>query len=196
VKNQPAPPPSRLAPKFINHKGDEVIRRRRSSRGYFAGNHFVHVAPDPILSRFDGAHYGMGGLVKVFGGMFIFGRVAAADVAAHHAHAKVNPGVAHFDALFTDVRIGGRDLNLSQMFAFFGHSRLLQFSAGDAPMRSLCRSLFSPRRGFVTCQFLSAAYEAAEKALPPVEERSSAAEAGVIRQHYGTSGTRALPARA
>src|ERR1700693_3139115 len=135
----------------------------------------------------------MGGLVELFGGVLVFGGVAAADLAAHHAHTEVNPGVAEFDALFTDVRIGARDLNLGQMFAFLDHSRLLQFFRRlRADPESVSRAL-SPVRGFVTSHLPPTAYQAAENVLPPVKERSSAAEAGLIRRAYGTSRTRALP---
>jgi hypothetical protein len=55
---------------------------------------------------------------KMFGGVLVFRGIAATHVPAYHAHAQVNPGVADFDALFTDMRVGGRDLNLIQVLAF------------------------------------------------------------------------------
>jgi hypothetical protein len=45
----------------------------------------------------------MFGFVEMFGGVLIFGRIAAAHVPADHAEAKVNPYVAHFEALFAAV---------------------------------------------------------------------------------------------
>jgi hypothetical protein len=54
----------------------------------------------------------------MFGGMLILRRIAATDVAAGHAHAEVNPGVAEFYAFFADVRVGGGDFDLIEMLAF------------------------------------------------------------------------------
>jgi|HubBroStandDraft_5_1064220.scaffolds.fasta_scaffold391268_2 hypothetical protein len=54
----------------------------------------------------------------MFGGVFVFGRIAATDVAAGHAHAEVNPGVAEFYAFFADVGVGRGDFNLIEMLAF------------------------------------------------------------------------------
>jgi hypothetical protein len=56
-------------------------------------------------------------VAKVFGGMFVLGRVTATDVAAGHAQAQVNPGVAELYAFFADVRFGGGDFNLVEMLA-------------------------------------------------------------------------------
>jgi hypothetical protein len=59
----------------------------------------------------------MGGVMEVFGSMFVFGRIAASHVAAFHAQAQVDPGVAGFHALFADVLVGGSDFDLIQMLA-------------------------------------------------------------------------------
>jgi hypothetical protein len=71
--------------------------------------HFLHVAPAPFLSRFKGLHNGMLGLVKVLGGVFIFGRVTATDVTADETFPQVNPGIAHLEALLAALA-AGRDL--------------------------------------------------------------------------------------
>jgi hypothetical protein len=92
-------------------------RAAGSLRGDRANDHLVHVAPDPVFAGFNGTHDGMAAIVKMFGGVFVFGRIAAADVPAHHAHAEMNPSVAHLDALFTDARAGFRNLGLLQMLA-------------------------------------------------------------------------------
>ena len=42
--------------------------------------------------------------VKMFGGVFVFGGITATDVAAFHANAQVQPGVASFQALFAALR--------------------------------------------------------------------------------------------
>jgi hypothetical protein len=56
--------------------------------------------------------------MEVFGGMFILRRIAATYVPAEHAHAQMNPGVADFYAVFTDVRVRGGDFDLIQVLAF------------------------------------------------------------------------------
>jgi hypothetical protein len=67
---------------------------------------FVDVAPAPVFAGLDGFHDGVAGGVEMFCGVFIFGGIAAGYIAANHAEAKVNPGVAQFDALFADVGFG------------------------------------------------------------------------------------------
>jgi hypothetical protein len=87
----------------------------------FSHDHFINVAPNPGFSGFDRTHHGMLAMVKVFGRVFVLGRIAAAHTPADHAQTQVNPGIAHFHALFADTRIGGPDFDLIQMFAFRGH---------------------------------------------------------------------------
>jgi hypothetical protein len=60
----------------------------------------------------------MAGVMEMFRGVFVLRRIAASHIPAHHAHPQVNPGVAKFDALFTDVRAGSRDFDLIQVLAF------------------------------------------------------------------------------
>jgi hypothetical protein len=57
-------------------------------------------------------------VMKMFGGMFVLGGVAATDVAAGHTHPQVNPGVADLYAIFADMLVGRRDFDLIQMLAF------------------------------------------------------------------------------
>jgi hypothetical protein len=59
--------------------------------------------------------------MKMLGGVFIFGGIAAAHVAAYQAQAQVYPAVAHFDAFGADVRSGGGDFHFVQVFALFWH---------------------------------------------------------------------------
>ena len=42
----------------------------------------------------------MVGLVEVFRGMFVFGRIAAADVTTGETLAQMDPGVTHLQAFF------------------------------------------------------------------------------------------------
>jgi hypothetical protein len=57
-------------------------------------------------------------VVKVFGGVLVLGRIAATHVAAEQTHPQVNPGVADFDAVFTDVLVWVGEFDLIQMLAF------------------------------------------------------------------------------
>jgi hypothetical protein len=44
--------------------------------------HFVHIAPAPVLPRLEGLDDRVLGLMKVFGGVLILGRMTAADMTA------------------------------------------------------------------------------------------------------------------
>jgi len=45
--------------------------------------------------------------MEVFAGVLVFGGITAADVSAFEAQAKVNPGVAHFQAFFATGGVRG-----------------------------------------------------------------------------------------
>ncbi|GGE95655.1 hypothetical protein GCM10011383_03010 [Hymenobacter cavernae] len=47
--------------------------------------------------------------MKVFGGVLVFGRVAATDVAARLAHAQMHPSITYSNALRTNVLGWGQD---------------------------------------------------------------------------------------
>src|SRR5215471_8504103 len=80
-------------------------------------NFFVQEAPDPIFTGFDGLYQRMGGRVEVLCRMAILGRIAAAHVAAGQAEAKVDPAIAHAQALFAAVGVGLYVVNLIQVRA-------------------------------------------------------------------------------
>src|ERR1022692_1938808 len=65
--------------------------------------HLVDVTPAPVFARLERAHDGMVGLVEVFGGVFVLGRIAATHVSATEAQPQVNPSVAHLEAFFAAV---------------------------------------------------------------------------------------------
>jgi hypothetical protein len=67
----------------------------------------------------------MAGGVKMLAGVLVLGGIAAAHVAALQAQAKVDPGVAGFDAILADVLIGAGNANLVQVSALCGHEALL-----------------------------------------------------------------------
>jgi hypothetical protein len=59
-------------------------------------------------------------MVKMFGGMFVLGRVATGRVSANQAHAEVDPGVPNFNAVFTNMFVGVPYFDLIEVSAFFG----------------------------------------------------------------------------
>jgi hypothetical protein len=77
--------------------------------------------------------------MEVFGGVLVLRRITASHMPAGHAHAKVNPSVADFYAVFANVLVRGCDLDLIQMLALFWHFYL--------PARHPERRLFSRMQG-------------------------------------------------
>jgi len=61
--------------------------------------------------------------MEVFGGMFVLGAIAAANVSAGEAHAKVDPGITGFLAVFTDSKsVWSNFVDLIEVCAgFFWH---------------------------------------------------------------------------
>jgi hypothetical protein len=98
-----------------------IIAPEADSGPDFPGLDFVHVTPNPRFSRLNGTDERVLCLVKMFGGVLVLGRVAAAHMSADEAQAQMHPGVAHFDALFAHVRIRLFDLDLVQVSAFRQH---------------------------------------------------------------------------
>jgi hypothetical protein len=68
-------------------------------------------------------------LVKVFSGMFVLGRVAAADIAAAKAHAQVDPGIAELNAILTNMLVRFSYFDLIKVSAFLCHRFLRVFSS-------------------------------------------------------------------
>jgi hypothetical protein len=60
--------------------------------------------------------------VEVFGGVFVLGGIAAADVAALHAEAEMNPGISTLDTFSANMHLGVGDLNLLEMRTLLCHS--------------------------------------------------------------------------
>ena len=63
--------------------------------------------------------------VEMFGGVFVFRRIAAAYVPARKTHAKVDPRIAGFDTLFSLVLVCILYLDLIKVGAFRCHRLLL-----------------------------------------------------------------------
>jgi hypothetical protein len=81
----------------------------------------IDIAPDPVLARFEGLDDGVVGGMKVLGGVLVFRRVAAADVAADKAEAEVDPAVARLEAILATVRARGDIVDLVEMGAGLVH---------------------------------------------------------------------------
>lgn len=77
----------------------------------------VHVAPHPRFSRFNRADEWVLAAMEMLGRMFIFRRIATADVAAFQAQTQMHPRVSKFDALFANVLVGAGNRNLIQVGA-------------------------------------------------------------------------------
>ena len=60
----------------------------------------------------------MFGFMKMLRGVFVFGRIAAANVSANHAEPQVNPRIAGFEALFAAICMWLDVLNLIHMRTF------------------------------------------------------------------------------
>jgi len=101
--------------------------------------------------------------VKVFGGVFVLGRVAAADVPADEAHAQMDPGIAELHAILTNMLVRFSYFNLIKVGTFFCHRflRVLAVRGRNAIRIRAClqacrkerqnESAF--RRGFVELKF-------------------------------------------
>lgn len=65
--------------------------------------------------------------VKVFGGVFIFGRITAADMSAGQTQAKVYPAIAHFETFLTAFSVGAHVMHLIKMRTLFHKDPLSYF---------------------------------------------------------------------
>jgi hypothetical protein len=101
-----------------NEKSSQVVTTAISKIQF----DFVDVAPAPAFPWFYGAHDGVLGLVEVFGGVFSFRGVAAADVSAGEAHAQMNPAVTGLEALFAATGMWKHILNLVEVGTFTIHT--------------------------------------------------------------------------
>jgi hypothetical protein len=61
-------------------------------------------------------------LVKMLGGMLVFGTIATTDMAAGEAKPQMNPGVAHFQAFLAAVSSRLRFVGRRKVFAWTIHS--------------------------------------------------------------------------
>src|SRR5258708_28741137 len=80
-----------------------------------SGFDFVHIAPDPGLSRLNGADQRMLHFVEMLGRVLVLGRVATADVPAGETQAQMNPGIARLNTLFAHMLVRRSDFDLVQV---------------------------------------------------------------------------------
>jgi hypothetical protein len=73
---------------------------------HFTRRHFIHVAPDPALSRLDGTNQRVGRFLEMLRSMLVLGRIAASHMAANQAKPEMHPSVARLHALFTHAFVG------------------------------------------------------------------------------------------
>ncbi|MGB6822527.1 MAG: hypothetical protein WBE21_10640 [Candidatus Acidiferrales bacterium] len=85
--------------------------RREAAPHSLVQHDFVDVAPAPILSWLEGSNDRVLRGVEMFCGMAIFRRIAAANVAADQAQAKMHPRVAHQETFFAAFAAGRDFLN-------------------------------------------------------------------------------------
>jgi hypothetical protein len=79
--------------------------------------HIVNVAIAPIfafLERFDNRVIGC---VEMFGRMFVWRRITAADVTTHFAQTQMNPPIAGFQTIFAAVSARRNLFDFFKMFA-------------------------------------------------------------------------------
>ncbi len=93
--------------------------------------------------------------VEVFGGVLVLGRIAAADVTASEADPQVNPLIAGFHAIFTNVA-GGLEV-----------AGFLKMSAG-LHVRSMHRSAKKPQKSALSGPLESASSQLAQLSLCPI----------------------------
>jgi hypothetical protein len=67
---------------------------------------FVYVTPSPVLARLERLDDRVLGLMKVFGGVLVLGRITTTHMAADQTLPQVNPTIAHLEALFAAVAAG------------------------------------------------------------------------------------------
>ena len=77
----------------------------------------VDVTPAPGFAGFERTHDGMFRAMEVFGGVFVFGRIAAADVSTFETETKMDPGIAHFQTFFAAFGVRGDFVDVGEVRA-------------------------------------------------------------------------------
>jgi hypothetical protein len=71
-----------LSAGLVKSEKGSILDGCKSVRAYFARFDLIHITPDPGLTGLDRANQRMFGMMKVFCGVFVFGRIAASNVSA------------------------------------------------------------------------------------------------------------------
>ena len=110
------------------HQFDTTDTRTAGARGYDSAPDvdFIHVAPAPVLAGFDRLDQRMARHVEMLGGVFVFRRVATADVSACEAHAQVHPATADAQAVFASLAGRGDGVDLVEVRTGRGHAVFLE----------------------------------------------------------------------
>jgi hypothetical protein len=77
--------------------------------------HFVNVTPNPVFAGFKRLDQWMLRTMEMFGGVLVFGRVAAADMAARQTQAQMHPFIAALQTFLTPCAGWRNILNLIEM---------------------------------------------------------------------------------
>jgi hypothetical protein len=81
----------------------------------------IYKTPAPVFARLERFHDRMPGFVEMFGGVFIFGTIAAAHVPTFQAQPQMHPVVAHFKTFFAAVCMSLDRFHQRQVRAIFFH---------------------------------------------------------------------------
>jgi hypothetical protein len=98
-----------------------VIRYSKERRLRFE-NYFVHIAPHPVFAWLDGLYDRMLGCVKMLGSVFVFGGIAATDMATLAAKPQVDPAVTHLEALFAALAMRLNFLDVTAVRTDWAHT--------------------------------------------------------------------------
>ena len=106
------------------------LRRLQQPRSSKLQHELVDVAPAPILPGLERSHDRMFGRMIMLGGVLVLRIVAAADVPAGPAQAKMHPGVAAREAFLAAIAIAPVGRDELEMIAAIMHGGTLS-SAGS-----------------------------------------------------------------
>jgi hypothetical protein len=109
---------------------------------------FIHVTPRPIFTRLKGSNDRVSGCVKMFRGVAIRRRVAAAHMSAGQAQPQVDPGRTNLQTFLTPLRAGNDvGIDLIEMRAGFGvHDMCFYYapsSISPPPTNTVCPPTFT-----------------------------------------------------
>jgi hypothetical protein len=89
--------------------------------------HFIYVAPAPIFPGFERLHHRMLGLMKMFRGVLVLRRVAAAYVPALETQPEMHPGVVHLETFLASFAARWEVLDFFLMRTSLGHAITSEF---------------------------------------------------------------------